>query len=164
MFWSLVRKPLDKAGRAARYCLDFTMLIHSKLLSSIASFPANAAAARSRPQTRLPAIRIGICNPLVFPWLDRMPCCRWPPNRTSRIHRKTKWHGLTGNRFHHYFAATQPWMLAAADLRVWSGHGGTRYFWNDAQVAAALEIQPAPICNYSRRNAPSSEAHQRPER
>jgi REP element-mobilizing transposase RayT len=46
--------------------------------------------------------------------------------------------------------------LVAADLRVWSGHGSTRYLWKEEQVVAAVDyvlnrqgaaLEPGPICN-----------------
>jgi REP element-mobilizing transposase RayT len=48
--------------------------------------------------------------------------------------------------------------LAAADLRVWSVHGSTRYLWNENQLAEVVgyavnrqgtALEPAPICNFA---------------
>ena len=62
--------------------------------------------------------------------------------------------------------------LATTNLRVWSGHGSTRYLWKDEQLVAAVDyvvngqgtaLVPAPLCNFALRqskpvaDAPGSE-------
>jgi REP element-mobilizing transposase RayT len=56
--------------------------------------------------------------------------------------------------------------LAEASLRVWAGHGSTRYVWNDKQLDEVVDyvvnrqgapLEPFPVCGHPVANAPGSD-------